>query len=182
MSCANIVNNLVQKYSQNCYITNGKNIINYLDNKAFSTKDSKRTMKVEVYLPSYFDPQEYKGRVYMINLEFNIFYAKIGVNPDKQSDIEDSRITKFTQQFVFDTTWKYRIEPYDVKAPVIIKVIPELFFLEYKEYIDEKQNKLIYEFYLDSKKYIVIDNVLTLTSIYPLQQAADNLKIIYSLV
>lgn len=182
MSCSNVINGILYKNSQNCYITNGKNTINYLDNKAFSTKNAKKIMKIEVDLPSYYDPELYKGRVYMINLEFNIFYAKIGQNSDKESDIEDSKITKFTQQFVFDSTWKYRIEPYDVKAPLKTKVIPELFSLKYKEYIDEKQNKIIYEFYLDSNRYIVVDNILKLSSIYPMQQSADNLKIIYSLI
>jgi len=115
----------------------------------------------------------------MKNLEFNLFYAKIGQNSDKESDIEHSKIIKFTQQFVFDTTWKYRIEPYNVKAPLKTKVIPELFSLKY---IDEKQNKIIYEFHLDSNRYIVVDNILTLSAVYPMQQSADNLKIIYSLI
>lgn len=42
MSCSNVINGILYKNSQNCYITNGKNTINYLDNKAFSTKNAKK--------------------------------------------------------------------------------------------------------------------------------------------
>ena len=182
MSCANIINNLVEKYSQNCFITNGKNIINYSDNKAFSSKNSKKIMRIEIDLPTTYDKDKYAGRVYMIDLEFNIFLAKIGINYEEDSNIEDSRITKFNQQFIFDTTWKYPIEPYNPNSLTITKTIPDLFCLKYKEILDEINNKLIYDFYLDEKRYIVVDNFLRLTSVYPQQQNVDNLKIIYSLL
>jgi len=181
MSCANIINNISDKLSQNCTITNGKNIINYHNNQAYSTKNSKKTLKIEIDLPTQYDRNKYAGRVYMLNLEFNIFLAKIGKNYEKEHDIIDSRIYKFTQQFVHDTTWKYSLEPYNVNSPTITKKIPELFCLTYKEFIDEKNNRLIYEFYLDANRYIIVDNFIKLTSVYPPQQNADNLKIFYSL-
>ena len=197
MNCSNITNKLFfetsklktktdkleKKICQNqiINITNKKNIINYIDSHAYFSGDEKRTLKIEVDLPTKFDKKKFTGRVYMINLEFNIYYAILGENFEKEHDIEDSKIFKFCQQFILDTTWKYMIEPYDVNSPTICKTIPELFNLTYKEYIDETNDKLIYEFFLEPNRYFVIDNELRLSSIFPKQQNSDGLKIIYTL-
>lgn len=172
---------LNKKICQNQIINNGKNIIKYVDSRAFFSGDEKKTLKIEVDLPTTFNKKEFPGRVYMINFEFNIYYAILGENFEKEHDIEDSKISKFCQQFVLDTTWRYMIEPYDIKAPVICKNIPELFNLMYKEYIDEKNDKLIYEFFLEPNRYLVIDNELKLSSVFPSQQSSDGVKINYSL-
>jgi len=65
---------------------------------------------------------------------------------------------------------------------IITKTIPELFNIEYKEYIDETANQLINEFYLDPQWYFIIENQIQLSSIYPSQQRPDNLSITYQLL
>ena len=167
------------KSSDEIIITTNKTVIKYIESHSYYSIGVPHTITVEVNLPTDFDATLYTGRVYMIKLEFNIFYAELGADPIKEHDIINPQITdNFTRQFITDTTWKFRIEPYDL-FPIPIPV-PGITGLMYKEFIDEVKNKLVYEFHLAKDTYFIIDNVLRLSSVYPSQQQPDNLKILYS--
>lgn len=81
--------------------------------------------------------------------------------------------------FTYDTT--YRIESYNIQSTT--KTIPELYNLEYKEYIDEYNNQLIYEYDLKEKDiYVIFQNKVELYSIYPNVQLPNDLNIEYDFI
>ena len=185
------INYLLEKDKQNTIITDGRNVIQFIDSAAIYTTPEKRTVRVEVDLPTLFDSNLYVGRVYTIDLEFIVFLANLDKvsdlpetveNAEKNHDIVDSKIVNFNRSFVFDNSWKYPIEPYDINAPKKEIILPDLFNVQYSEYIDEVNDLLIYEFDLNESQYFIIENTLRLTSIYPKQQDTENLRISYDLI
>lgn len=175
---------LTQKVNANPMITNNKNLITYVKNLSIEVDEVNKKLQVIIQLPSFYDKDKYVGRVYIVDIEFILYYAKIDKNASKNEDnIIDSKIYKFFNQFIFDSTWKSKIKPYDIKSPTIIKNIPEIYNLEYTEFIDKINNKIIYEYNLKEKNiYIVFENKIEFFSVYPNMQLPENLNIEYKLI
>jgi hypothetical protein len=70
--------------------------------------------------------------------------------------------------YAFDTTWKYKIEPFDPMIPQPTKIIiSETFPIYLNQILEENNNRIIYDIYVPDNHYIICSLDITLNSVYP---------------
>jgi len=139
---------------------------------------SKKPLIVILQLPSYYDSNLYKGRVYQLQISWSFFDCELLYDPVKQNDITNPQTAQLFQNFVFDSTWKYKIEPFDPTAPQPHSIIiSPTFTYQLLQTIDGEQNRIIYEIPLPTNYYIIVRMDIELSSVYPNVQKPDNLSV-----
>lgn len=158
----------------NYFVSPNENFI--ILHESFATK---KPVQVIVQLASSFDPEKYVGRVYLLRLSWTFFNAFLRKNPLKDNDITNPQTANLVQDFVFDSTWKYKIEPYDptVPQPTIIEISPS-FPYTLQQQLDETNNRILYTLMIPPENYSVIRLDLELSSVYPKKQCPGELAVL----
>jgi hypothetical protein len=105
----------------------------------------------------------------------SIFDCELKYDSLKDNDITDPKTTQFEENFAFDTTWKYRIEPFDPAQPQPVKLtIGDNWPYSLHRTLNEKENQIIYDIPIPSNHYTIcrIDS-----SVYPKKQCPNNFSI-----
>jgi hypothetical protein len=158
---------------KNFFVSPNENFISL--HESFAAKSPRRII---LQLPSQFDNTEFVGRVYMIRITWSFFDCEVGFDPDKQSDVINPQTAELKQDFVFDTTWKYRIEPYDPLQPEPVSIpISETWPYTLDQTLEETKNQIIYDIDIPKNHYTVCRMDVELSSVYPKVQSPCNFYI-----
>lgn len=157
----------------NYFLSPNENFI--ILHESFATK---KPVQVIVRLPSSFNTEKYVGRVYSLRLSWSFFNAILRYNPSTESDITDPQTANLTQDFAFDTTWKYRIEPYDptIPQPTTIEISPTFPYALQQE-LDETNNRIIYTLDTPPENYTIVRLDIELSSVYPKKQCPQGFEV-----
>ena len=155
------ISNLQQKYKKYAVIV---------------SKDNSKTIVNELIYPENFDNRKYVGRVFMSEVKFNIFWHAI-------DPANTPGIFFFEERYLYDTTWKFRIEPYELNNTTKDIMINDQKVGEYKILINNPDNKIqhVFDFFKqDKNQYIVLTTEVKLLPIYPFLNNMNDIQITYS--